>query len=158
MSISLLEPPSLVWWYSLIWCRCVFYLKGDYYIWPILIFTEQYHIIFVGFFLKICNPLPYYPKDECILWFYSIQAEAEFNGTKKYGTNNWLGNTSTPMYTFCILSVIKYNQKMGWHLVHWVTPVRGEIIILAAWIFCTKGINIVSTNHLMKRRVEALTY
>ena len=83
------------------------------------IFSEQYHIIFIGLFLKICNLLPFGTKYEYNLWLHSMMTESEFNLTKVFvRTSNCLGNTHMSMANFFIPSVTKANYKRGWHLVH----------------------------------------
>ena len=67
-------------------------------------------------------------------------------------------NIYMSMATFCIPSFIKSNHNRGWNLAHWISLVRRVITILAGWLVCTKVIAIVSTNNVVKRLVEALTY
>ena len=101
--------------------------------------SEKYHIILVGLFIKICNPLSCYPKYECNLWLFSKLTEAEFNETIYFfGTITWLGNSHMYMTNVCIPSVIKFNHNMGWYLVYWVSPVRGVRTILTTWYFVLK--------------------
>ena len=42
-------------------------------------------------------------------------------------------------------------------MVHLVLTMRGERTTIPAWVVCTKGIKIASTNNVVKIRVEALT-
>ena len=128
-----------------------FSLKEDSSIFPIFIFPEQDHIIFIGLFFEIFNLLPCYPIDEYNNWLYSMLKEEEFNITKTFfGTSTCLGNTNISMTTFCIPSVINSNRRRGWNLFHLVSHVRGGITILASWVFLTKIITIFSKNHVGK--------
>ena len=51
-----------------------------------------------------------------------------------------MGNTYMYMVTFLIPSVAKANHKMGFHWFRLISPVRGEITVLAAWVVWFKEI------------------
>ena len=114
-------------WNHPLWCYDL-HLSGAYVcfptrvissVWPIIIFLEQQHIIFVGLFLKICKIFPCYLEYERNIQFYPTLMEADFNGTITFvGTRTCLGTTQIYMDLFCIPSVIKANHKRGWQLVH----------------------------------------
>ena len=128
MSISYLEPSSLVWRSIIIWHICVFYHSSNNLLFYQYIFSEQNHMIFIGLFLKICNLFPFVPKDEYNPWLYSMLTESEFNLEKVFvRASTYLGKTHMSMANFFIPIFIKANYKRGWHLVHWVSPVRKNI-------------------------------
>ena len=114
-------------------------------------FKEQWHIIFLVLFLKMCNPLPFYPKYECNIWLHFTLTEAEFNGGKMFvGNITCLGKTHISVANFFIRSSIKANHKSFWYLVHWVSTVRGKRTIFTDWFVWTKVITAVCKNYVVK--------
>ena len=60
------------------------------------------------------------------------------------------------MSTFFIPIIIRLNQNKGWHLLHWLSPSRGQRKIPTAWVVWIKVIEIVGKNNAVKIWVEVL--
>ena len=106
-------------WTHPIWCDDLqlsgtyvcFPTQGRLFCFPKPYFSEQYHTIFVGLFIKIYNTPPCSPKYYCNIWLYSILTEEEFNGTKTFfRTITWLVKAHRSMAKFFIPSAIKDNH------------------------------------------------
>ena len=102
MSNSSLDPPSLVWWYALIWWVCVFFHSKKTLLFAQALFfrTRAHHLC------RLVYQNLQYPSMFPQIWLLYLgvfHADiSRFQWNKKIRTSTWLGKTHRSVATFCI--------------------------------------------------------